>query len=236
MRNPLIEGTIKKIFEEKRYGFIESQEHPDGIFFLESSLKNDVNEGDLIVYEAHSSRKNPEKFEAKYIRKIYVSKNGIKIMEGINSRITQQTRHVLTELIPTIEIDQSKPIFHLQVKLENFSGNQYCIEVDENDKIIYAKRWKKNAYYKFVIDKKPVQTNEFTVILKQIEDFHMILAAFFGPKTEPFPWDKNADPEKSIAFWEKHAIVLSGEFDIKPETITGYLPEELEAYFKKEDE
>ena len=236
MRNPLLEGTIKKIFSDKGYGFVESTEHPDGLFFLRSSLKNEVEEGDLIVYEVHRSRKNPDKFEAKYIRKLYVSRNGVKIIEGINARITDSVRAVLYQLLPATELNISEPIINIQTTLEDYSGNQYCVEINEEDKIIYAKRWKKNSYYKFVIDKKPVKTNEFTIILKQIDDFYMILTAFFGPKTEPFPWDRNADTSKSIDFWKNHAIVLSGEFDIKPDTIIGYLPEELEEYFKEDPE
>jgi hypothetical protein len=114
-------------------------------------------------------------------------------------------------------------------------GSQYCIEINEDDKIIYAKRWKKNTYYKFVIDRKPPETNEFTIIFKQIEDYYLVLTAFYGPKAEPFPWDKNADVEKSVKFWKNHAIVLAGEFDIKPETITGFLPEELEEYFDESE-
>ena len=236
MRNPLIEGTIKIIFKEKGYGFIESAEHPEGIFFLLSQLKRDLSEGDHVAYEAHPSRKNPDKSEARFIRQLFVTKNDIKILEGIKSTIHSKAREALYEILPEIELDTSEgEIIEFQTTLDNHTGHQYCIETDENDKIIYAKRWKKNTYYKFVIDKEPAETSEFTIIFKQVEGYFLVLTAFFGPKAEPFPWDKNANVEKSSEFWKNHAIVLAGEFDIKPETITGIMPEELKVYFPEDD-
>ncbi|MFC2123284.1 cold-shock protein [Bacteroidota bacterium] len=231
MRNQIFEGTIKVIFEDKGYGFIESTEHPEGVFFLISQIKRTISEGDHVAYEAHPSRKNPDKSEARFIRQVFVTKNNVKVLEGIKSTIHAKAREVLHEILPTIELETSKEIIEFQATLDNHTGYQYCIETNDNDKIIYAKRWKKSTYYKFVIDKKPAETNEFTIIFKQIEDYYLVLTAFFGPKAEPFPWDKNANIEKSLNFWKNHAIVLAGEFDIKPETITGILPEELEEYF-----
>jgi len=143
MRHQLFEGIIKKIFEDKGYGFIESVDHPEGIFFLGSQLKGVLYEGDRVVYEVHPSRKNPNKSEARYVRQVFVTKNDIKVLEGIKTTIHSKAREVLYEILPETELDSSLEIIEYQTTLENHTGHQYCVETSEDDKIIYARRWKK---------------------------------------------------------------------------------------------
>jgi cold shock CspA family protein len=125
MRSQLFEGTIKRIFEDKGYGFIESTDHPDGIFFLQSQLKQDMFEGDKVVYEAHPSRKNPDKLEARFIRQIFVTKNNVKVLEGIKSTIHSKAKKALHDALPMIDLDTSREIIHYQTTLENHTGHQY---------------------------------------------------------------------------------------------------------------
>jgi hypothetical protein len=110
------------------------------------------------------------------------------------------------------------------------------VETTETDKIIYAKPHKKNKYYKFVLERKPVESSIISFRFKKDAGFYVVISAHFGPETPAFPWDPNGNLEESRKFWENHALVLDGSVDIEPRSIRGYLPEELEVYFRDGDE
>ncbi len=232
MEREHFEGKIETYKEDKGYGFIRSEDFPRDLYFHRSQLINRIEKGEEVIFETRKTHDEHESLEAKRIRKVYRSSIGIPIVEGVKASIRDQVKDILYDLLPGIEIDTSREFNKIERDLDGRPGEQLCVETGPDDKIVYGKPAGKKKYWKFVLDRKPEKTEKFTIILKRIEDYYMILSAFYGPPAQPFPWDKNADVEASKKFWDRHALVLHPSIAVDPHSLTGYLPEELEEYFE----
>ncbi len=55
-----MQGTVKFFHNKKRYGFIESEDEDDDVFFHESELEGDeIEEGTEVEFETEESDKGP---------------------------------------------------------------------------------------------------------------------------------------------------------------------------------
>jgi len=228
MDRKIFKGGIVSLNKDRNYGFIESIDHPESIWFSMKSLVNEVEVGDPVVYETRLDRKG-EKIADK-VRKLLYSSNRVLVIIGIGASLNPDVRDQLFSLIPDLTLDITKDSLVVERKLADKTGKQLCVEINEKDKIIYAKPWKKNKYWKFVLERKPVQSKILSMRFKKDGEFFIIVSAHFGPDTPAFPWDKNGNFEKSKKFWDHHALVLDGSLKIEPGSIYGYLPDELKTY------
>lgn len=89
-------------------------------------------------------------------------------------------------------------------------GETSCVETEEGDDIVYAKRVGRTGLTRFVKSKTKSPTSELTVVLKKVDDGYMALTAFLGPKAEKEPWDVGASEEAKV-FWKTHALVWGSE-------------------------
>ncbi len=229
MDRTIYKGGVALLNSARNYGFIESIDHPESIWFSIKSLVNEVEVGDQVVYEIRQDRKGEK--VAHNVRKLFYTSNRVPVIIGIGISLYPEIQEKLFTLIPDFVLDITQDNLVVEIKLEDNTGKQLCVEVNEKDKIIYAKPWGKNKYWKFVLVREPVRSNILSVRFKQNGGFFIIVSAHFGPKTPAFPWDKNGDFEESKKFWDHHALVLDGTLKIEPGSIHGYLPEELRFYF-----
>ncbi len=228
MDRRLYKGGIVSLNNERKFGYIESIDHPESIWFPMKSLENELKVGDEVVYETRVDRKGEK--VADRIRKLFYSSNKVPVILGIGSSLQTDIREKLYLLVPHLILESTRDNFVVEKKLEGHTGRQLCVKVDEKDKIIYAKPWKKNKYWKFVLERESIPSNILSIRFKKDHGFYIIVSAHYGPGTPAFPWDKNGDFSESIKFWEHHALVLDGSMKIEPGSIHGYLPEELRAF------
>jgi len=224
----LYKGGIDSLNDDDNYGYIESQDHPESIWFSMKSLNDVVKVGDPVIYETRLNRKGDK--IAHRIRRLLYSSNRIPVIIGIGSSLQDSLRRKLYSVIPEIQLDIGREHIVMEKKLDGEYGPQLCVETDGQDKIIYAKPWKKNKYWKFVLERKPVLSDILSLRFKKDYGFYIIISAHYGPETPAFPWDKNGNLGESKKFWENHAIVLDGSLKIDPGSIHGYVPEELISY------
>ena len=111
-----------------------------------------------------------------------------------------------------------------EVVFDHVIGETVCVPTGSGDQIVYAKRPKRYGLTRFVVGKKPIPCQTAVVILKRREenDGYVLITAFIGSKPEPEPWDRNAT-EKSVKFWNSHALVWGSE-PIIPGTKTEVCP------------
>ena len=107
-------------------------------------------------------------------------------------------------------------------------GVSACVETSQSDEILFAQREGRQGLTRFVKNKNPDPTSLLTFGLKKDEmsdrNEYLCIFAFFGPKAEPEPWDKNAT-EAARSFWKDHALVW-GFNPIIPGTETNTPPPE----------
>jgi len=234
MDRTLYKGGIVSLNTDLNYGYIESIDHPESIWFSMKSLINELKVNEEVVYEIHLDRKGEK--VADRIRKLFYSSNRVPVIIGIGASLQSDLREKLYSLIPELKMDAKRDHFVVEEKLDNHSGRQLCVEVGEKDKIIYAKPWKKNRYWKFVLEREPIQSNILSLRFKKDDGYYIIVSAHYGPETPAFPWDKNGNLEESKKFWDHHALVLDGSLKIEPGSIHGYLPEELKPFLTDDSE
>jgi hypothetical protein len=228
----LYKGGIALLNDDDKYGYIESQDHPESVWFSMKSLNDVVNVGDPVVYETRQNRKGDK--IAHRIRRLLYSSNRVPVLIGIGSSLQDILRRKLYSVISEIQLDIQKENFVVEKRLSGEQGRQLCVETDGQDKIIYAKPWEKNKYWKFVLEREPVLSDILSLRFKKDDGFYIIISAHYGPETPAFPWDKNGNLHESRKFWENHAIVLDGSLKIDPGSIHGYVPEELNSYMDNE--
>jgi hypothetical protein len=228
MDRRLYKGGIVSLNTDRNYGYIESIDHPESIWFSMKSLITELKVGDAVVYETRLDRKGEK--VADRIRKLFYSSNRVPVLFGIGTSLQSDIREKLYSLIPVLSLETTRDNLVVEKKLNGNTGRQLCVEVGKKDKIIYAKPWKKNKYWKFVLEREPVQSDILSLRFKKDNGFYIIISAHYGPETPAFPWDKNGDFRESKKFWDHHALVLDGSLKIEPGSIHGYLPEELRAF------
>jgi hypothetical protein len=96
-------------------------------------------------------------------------------------------------------------------------GLSDLVEIDETDKILYAKRLNRDNYTRFVLNRQAEPTNFVTVVIcKDSESNYELWSAWVGRAAPQFPGDEHETPD-SKAFWRTHALVW-GNQEIQPNT------------------
>ena len=225
MERMLFKGGIAAIHPDKGHGFIESIDHPESLWFSFRYLQDPLEVGDTVLYEVTTNHRGQK--EAARIRKVYRSSNGAMVIFGMKIQVDPDVKDRVKQSIGKLNIDLSSDYQVMEQTFPGITGKVLCVKINESDKIIYARPWKRNKYWKFVLDRRPEQSNVMTIGMKKDQGIFIILSAHFGPSTPAFPWDPNGEFETSRSFWEHHAMVLDGSIRIDPDSIHGYLPEEL---------
>lgn len=151
---------------------------------------------------------------------------GEKVFEVNNrtSYVQPEVKDLLQELFQ--KIDSEKRDFICQeVNFERVIGKTICLEISEHDNVVYAQRVGKKGLTRFVKDREPVDSTKAVIILKLHRESgnYTLITAFVGGLAEPEVWDRNATPN-SKPFWENHALLLDGSYEIIPETETKTCP------------
>lgn len=90
-------------------------------------------------------------------------------------------------------------------------GSSDLVETDDTDEIVYAKRFNRDTYTRFVKGRDPVPTSYITVTLTLDGDGNYELtSAWIGQICPLFPDRPGATPE-SKPFWAKHALVWGNQ-------------------------
>lgn len=168
------------------------------------------------------------------MRECFYYSEDFKVYDRFNSHnhLSEDLYQLISYVIKLYKKDIiGKDFIKLSHSFSYIIGKSTCVEVDEYDKIIYAKRKFRYGYSKFVLDREPEDCNNLIVILKRVsQDEYILITSFVGYLSEPEPWDKNATGN-SINFWNNHALILNElsikeiEGDIIPELL--YLKESL---------
>ncbi len=217
-------GKVKFYYQSKRYGFLHSDEFGELFFFDPDFINKNINDDDEICFQITKSRKYEEKIEATRVRKTYVSKNGIKVIDRVRSHIHSLSEKVIAEALDLIEIKNDETLIKEQVNLNKIIGIKRCMQVDDNNEIIYAIRKGRDKHSKFVKNIEIEETSIVTVVLMKPDEekYYIILSAYAGEMTEVEPWDSRAD-ENTINFWKSHALVYQPD-EIFEDTITTECP------------
>ncbi len=109
-------------------------------------------------------------------------------------------------------IDSGKRSFFVStIDLGRVVGRNSCVQVGEDDEIVFAQREGRKGLSRFVQNREPEPCSVVTVILKKGDNGEYILiTAWVGLQAQPEPWDRNAT-EQSVAFWTKSALVFGSE-------------------------
>lgn len=147
-------------------------------------------------------------------------KNGERVSDRHKSKITKELLSLLPEALATIEANKQN-FFIAEVDMQRVVGETICVETNDNDEIVYAKRVfvKNERLTRFVKNRSAEPCQFITVILKRDQNdltHYIMIDAFIGKKAEPEPGDPNEN-DNSVIFWSKHALVY-GSQEIIPGT------------------
>lgn len=91
-------------------------------------------------------------------------------------------------------------------------GQTICVETREGDDIVYAQRPNRAGLTRFVKGREPESCSTVVVCLKRArESGYILLTAYIGKRTPAEPWDKEWATEKSVPFWNTHALIWGHE-------------------------
>jgi hypothetical protein len=124
----------------------------------------------------------------------------------------------------------NKPFEVLEIKLDMNIGYCNLVKVDENDEIIYAKRYGRDIYTKFVKKREPKVTDNLVVILNRSytsNEEYFLVTMYSGNKSCKEPEDLNILTKKelceSLEFWCDKALIYN-ESIIQIDSIKTYCP------------
>lgn len=152
--------------------------------------------------------------------------SGQKVYDRPKSHLSydqENYKELLTSTLSNIEADNRDFIVHTK-KFPSLIGTTLCLKTgsDSNEQITYAIRKGRKGYSRFIRGKTPEASDEFTVILKKVEDDYLLISAFVGPQADREPWDPYAD-EGARNFWNTHALVWDPD-GVDLRTITNTCP------------
>jgi cold shock CspA family protein len=204
-------GKIINLNFEKGFGFIKAENTCKNVYFKIPSCQFTPKLNDLVTYIIKATEKG---FNTTAIRKIYTNEHNIKFIPRIN----QQHVHLeLDEYLPLI-IDNIKDYnndyLEVEYELPEIVGYSDCLETNNNDEIIYAKRKGRLDYTRFVHGKSPEPSKNIFASFKKTELGYLIITIFVGKKAAREPWDALATID-DFKFWQTHALVFRPETIIK---------------------
>lgn len=190
-------------------GVVYSETSGDEYYFRIDKNNRNFKVLDKVVFLLGMDRFGIEE-NAYALRKVYVNSKRLNFYSRVNNEHIHLNLDIfLPDLIEKI-IDYENDIVEIEYEYPEKIGYSSCVEVNENDKIVYAKRNGRNNHTKFVLDRKEEPCNSLFAVFKCTEYGYLILTIFIGKKAGREPWDKFAT-EEDKQFWENHALV----YDIK---------------------
>ena len=213
------------MFQANRQYFMKIKEHIGHVTAINGSQGVVYSEisGDEYYFKIDKNNKNLKVLEkvvfllgmdrlgieenAYALRKIYVNSKGMKFYSRVsNEHIHLNLDVFLPDLIEKI-IDYENNIIEIENEYPEKIGYSSCVEINENDRIIYAKRKGRENHTKFVLDRKKEPCNSLFAVFKYTDYGYLILTIFIGKKAGREPWDKFAT-EEDKQFWKNHALVF----------------------------
>ena len=151
------------------------------------------------------------------------TKDGSPVIDRYNSHLNnhQDVISILQEALQKIDT-KGRKFLNEEVRFTHTIGKTMCVPTTENDEIVYAQRKGRDGLTRFVKNREAEDTNVVTVILKKIReqiqtegeerevDAYLLITAWMGEKAEVEYYDPRAT-EKSLAFWNTHALVYNPE-------------------------
>jgi len=216
-------GKLKFYYHSKKFGFLQSDEFGELFFFDPDFMYKNINDEDDVCFQITKSRKYEEKIEATKVRKLYTSNNGIMVIDRVRSHVHNLSEKVLAEAISIMDVEVGETLVKLEVDLQKTIGIKRCVQINNENEIIYAVRKGREEHSKFVKDAEMEETSIVTFVLMKAEneDYYIILSAYAGEMTEVEPWDSRAD-ENAINFWESHALVYQPDEIFEETIVTEY--------------
>ncbi|MEI6054014.1 MAG: hypothetical protein WCQ49_01460 [Candidatus Saccharibacteria bacterium] len=143
--------------------------------------------------------------------------SGQSVIQRARSTIERDIEECLSIALSKIDA-RGRRFFCEEISFDYPIGRTKCVKTTEDDTITFVTRYEKPGPTRFVKFRDPEASNKMYIILKRASDgtSFVLIKASIGEATEPEPWDENnffmqADPaaarEKSIKFWENHALV-----------------------------
>jgi hypothetical protein len=149
-------------------------------------------------------------------------KGGEKVVDRHQSHLHEGVERLLPEALGRVE-SAGRNFLVEEVAMGRLVGETSCVETLSSDEVLYAQRSGRAGLTRFVKNRVAQPCDSVVVILKRISPAEYVLVtAFVGRRPEPEPWDKNAT-EKSVAFWQTHALVWGSE-PVIPGTETTICP------------
>jgi len=162
---------------------------------------------------SHAIQKKGAHRMSKHIKHFVNAHNGIpifnrkKVIWGTNGIPKEVLKDALSSLSP----EGNYFVAEIPVKETLFSS---CVETKQGDKIVFARRKKREGFSRMVKNRVSRESNVLTVILKKMmeegEEGYLLITAFAGENIPKEPWDPNMDAtesEISKDFWSSHALV-----------------------------
>ena len=156
---------------------------------------------------------------------IGTTSNGVPVfIKKMNHASTHNhSREITSKAISRISFEEDEEWQTHVVEFENSIGFSNCVEVSDQDEIIYAVRKYRDKPSRMVKGYSPQPCNSLIVVLRKSPNSKgaMLVTAFIGEKDCAIntPWGghlkKGTDEYKqSVEFWRNHALIFEGE-DIK---------------------
>lgn len=145
------------------------------------------------------------------VKKIGVTKNGYTVCVDL------ETSHASTHLADTPElltlVQEALPSIVVDGEYTQYEhdfgrviGESDLVETEDDDDVVYARRFQRDIYTRFVKNKKAQPSSRITIWLKTTDtDKCELVTAYVGRPVPPFPGDE-FETKESKPFWSKHAL------------------------------
>jgi len=163
--------------------------------------------------------------------------SGELVVDKENSHIHEMPDGLFDEAIARINSNGRDKISE-EVDFGREIGKCALVEAGEGDEVFYALRPRRSCLARFVKNREAAPCSTLTIILEKgvdnkfSETYYVIVTAYIGYISYPFPWDKkyfnspekDAEKERAMEFWGSRALVPEIE-SIVPGTETNVCPQ-----------
>lgn len=149
--------------------------------------------------------------------------SGQVVFDRPNSHLHKDILGILEEALLKINL-KDENYQEVELDLGRVMGRTDCVETNDSDQIVYAKRRGRKGYSRFVKNRKSEDSSKIVIVLKKAkeENCYLLVTAFIGSFPGPEPWDPNATMQ-SKKYWSSHALIWNST-EIDPKTETSLCP------------
>ena len=97
-----------------------------------------------------------------------------------------------------------------EVRFGHIIGETICVTTSSGDEIIFAQRPNRRGLTRFVKNRQPEATSSVVACFMTNDGMggaYLLTTAFVGSRAPAEPWDKEWADEKSVQFWNSHALI-----------------------------